>query len=80
MASKNEMLQQIRALQEENDALRYETTGSPREAIWLKMKAVTFSDGPSLIEDVVWAAGAVVRDGKFSRAEMIEFLLGREEG
>lgn len=78
---KNEMLSRIRVLEEENDALRYVTTKHPREAIWLKLKPMSFGayDG-SIVADVGWAARMVMRDGVFSRQELIDFFLGREEG
>jgi len=79
MPSKAEMERTIRDLREENDALRYTVTDEPREAIWLKLKQVTYETGPSLVADVAWAASAVVREGKISREKMVEFLLGRDE-
>lgn len=79
MARKTELLQRIIALEEENDALRYAATDSPREAIWLKLKPISFGTGTANVSDVAWAASAVVREGKISREKMIEFLIGRDE-
>ncbi|WNO25910.1 hypothetical protein SEA_ASEGATO_14 [Microbacterium phage ASegato] len=80
MARKAELEQQITALKDEVDALRYKTTNHPREAIWLKLKPTAFNVGVHAVSDVAWAARAVVRDGRFSREEMIEFFLGPEGG
>ncbi|QDK03260.1 hypothetical protein SEA_ROMAN_18 [Microbacterium phage Roman] len=79
MVRKSELEQRIRSLEEENDALRYKTTDSAREAIWLKLKPMKASYGPGMAADVAWAASAIVREGKISREDMIEFLLGRDE-
>ncbi|AXC36122.1 hypothetical protein SEA_LYELL_15 [Microbacterium phage Lyell] len=80
MARKAELERQITALKEEVDALRYKTTNHPREAIWLKLKPMAFNVGVHAVSDVAWAARAVMREGKFSREELIEFFLGSEEG
>ncbi|WMI33887.1 hypothetical protein SEA_ERENYEAGER_12 [Microbacterium phage Erenyeager] len=79
MARKAELERQITALKEEVDALRYKTTNHPREAIWLTLKPMAFNVGVHTVSDVAWAARAVVRDGRFSREEMIDFFLGSEE-
>ena len=80
MARKSDLERQIVALRQENDILRYKSTDSPREAIWLKIKDVAFAaDGPGIPADVAWAARAVMREGKFSREELVEFFLGPEE-
>lgn len=79
MARKAELERQIVALKEENDALRYTTTPHVREAIWLKLKPMSFNTGVHTASDVAWAARAVMRDGKFSREELIEFFLGPED-
>lgn len=80
MARKVELERQITALKQEVDGLRYKSTNHPREAIWLKLKPMAFTVGVHTVSDVAWAARAVVRDGRFSREEMIEFFLGSEEG
>lgn len=80
MGRKAELERRIKALEEENDALRYTTTPHVREAIWLKLKAMSFTGGVDTVSDVVWATRAVLGDGKFSREEVIEFFLGPEEG
>lgn len=79
MARKADMERQIVALKEENDILRYKSTKHPREAIWLKLKPMAFNCGVHTVSDVAWAARAVMNEGKFSREDLIEFLLGPED-
>lgn len=79
MARKSELEQRIVALEAENDALRYLTTESPREAIWLQLKSVYPNANPSMVSEVAWAARKVVSEGKIPRGDMVEFLLGPDE-